>query len=103
VIQQDPRLAARDRDLGLRRIGRTTWRAGLAAAACSAVLGVALSQHTPATASSSGGAGGGGSNSAGRTGGGSATHEPDNQGSIVIPAQPPGPAGGAAHVATGGS
>jgi len=102
VFQQDPRIAARERDLGLRKIGRTTWRAGLVAAACSAVIGLALGQHAPAAASSSGGAVGG-SSSTSNPASGSATHAPDDQGSIVIPALPPQPAAGAAHVASGGS
>jgi hypothetical protein len=96
VFQHDPRSAARERDLGLRKIGRMTWRAGLAGAACSAVIALALGQHAPAAASTggTGGASGSGSN---------VTREHDDQGTIVIPAQPPQSAVGPGHVASGGS
>ncbi|MGH3300707.1 MAG: hypothetical protein ACRDOK_03305 [Streptosporangiaceae bacterium] len=91
--QQDPRAAARDRDVGLRKIGRLTWRAGLAGAVCSAVMALAFGHHA-ADATSSGGSPGGSSSST--------THNRDG-GSIVIPGQPPQPASGPSHVTSGGT
>jgi hypothetical protein len=98
VPQQDPHAAARQRDLGLRKIGRLTWRAGLAGAACSAVMALAFGHHTAdAASSSSNGTGGGSSSSSSPT-----THSRDG-GSIVIPGQPPQPASGPSQVTSGGT
>jgi hypothetical protein len=93
VFQHDPRSAARERDLGLRKVGRITWRAGLAGAACSAVIALALGQHAPAAASTGGTSGSGGK----------VTREHSDQGTIVIPSQPPQSVVGPGHVASGGS
>jgi len=91
VFRQDPRTAARERDFGLRKVGRITWRAGLAGAACTAAIALALGHHAPASASTRG------------AGGSAATHERGDQGTIVIPAQPPQSALGSGHVLSGGS
>lgn len=40
--------AARDRDSGLRKVSRVTWRAGAAGVAFAAVIGVALTHHADA-------------------------------------------------------
>ncbi len=93
--QQDPRAAARERDLGIRKIGRLTWRAGLAGAACSAVMALAFG-HNAADATSTGSSGAGGSSSS------STTHGRDG-GSIVVPNSPPQPASGPSHVTSGGT
>ncbi len=112
VLQQDPRGAARERDLGIRKIGRVTWRAGLAGAACSAVMALAFShQAAEATSSpSSGTSGSSSSTSSGggsTSGGGSASTSPatNNQGggNIVIPSQPPQSASGPSHATSGGT
>jgi hypothetical protein len=82
--QQDPQFAARDRDLGMRRISRLTWQAGLAGAACAAVLAVSLGHHGAAASATL------------RSHGG-------DQRSIVIPAQPPQPTGSLGQVTSGAS
>lgn len=80
----DPRVALRGRDLGLRRISRLTWRAGLAGLASSALLTLAFGHHAETSASPS------------------ARHSRDF-GAIEIPAQPPAPAGGGGQVTSGAS
>lgn len=111
MLQHDPRAAARERDLGLRKIGRLTWRAGLAGAVCSAALALAFGHHpaqattspstgTSSSSSSSSGTGGSSSPSTG-TSGGSTTQ--NNGGSISVPSQPPQPASGPAHATSGGT
>jgi hypothetical protein len=92
VVQPDPRGAAHERDLGLRRIGRLTWRAGLAGAACSAVLALAFGHQADATSSHGGGP----------RGSSPTTHNQDGN-SIVIPAQPPQSANGPSQVTSGGT
>jgi len=89
MLQPDPRLAARDRDAGLRKIGRLTRRAGLAGAAGTAVIALAFGQHGISTSGS----------------GSSKTSTPHEhaQGSIVIPAQPPKSSSGSGLVTSGGS
>lgn len=82
-MRPDVRYAVVARDDGLRKIGKFTWRAGAAAAICSAVVALAFGHHTqPARA----GAG---------TGSGS--------GSIQVPSQPPGPGQGGGQVTSGAS
>jgi hypothetical protein len=82
--RDDVRFAAAARDDGLRRISRFTWRAGAAGVACSALIAVAFGHHGAAAQSKSGGGNPG-------------------QGTIVVPAQPPAPAGGAGQVTSGAS
>jgi len=81
--QQDPRAAAHDRDLGLRRVGKLTWRAGLAGLACAAVLAVAFGHHAEASTPSS--------------------RHSEDPGTIVIPGQPPAPTSGSGQVTSGAS
>lgn len=99
MLQQDPRAAARERDLGLRKIGRITWRAGLAGAFFSAVMALAFGHHA-ANATTSGGSTSGGSSSSSST-----THNSSNStgGSISIPGQPPQPSSGPSQVTSGGT
>ena len=78
--EHDARAAARDRDSGLRKISRLTWRAGAAGAVFSAVIGIALTHHGEAAAS---------------------THA--QPGSIQIPAQPPQSSSGGGQVTSGAS
>jgi hypothetical protein len=101
VLQHDPRAAARERDLGLRKIGRLTWRAGLAGAVCSAGLALAFGHH-PAEATTSPSTGTSSSTSAGTGTSGGATTQ-NNGGSISIPNQAPQPASGPSHVTSGGT
>ncbi len=118
MLQRDPRAAARDRDLGLRKIGRWTWRAGLLGAVCSAVMALAFGYH--AADAASGGTGTGGSspvtqNSASSTPATQNSSTPatqnssstpatqNNGGSIVVPSQPPQPASGPSHATSGGT
>jgi hypothetical protein len=82
--RDEVRFMAAARDDGLRRISRFTWRAGAAGVACSALIAVAFGHHGAATHT--------------RTGGGN-----PGQGTIVVPAQPPAPAGGAGQVTSGAS
>jgi hypothetical protein len=81
----DPRTAARGRDLGLRRIGRLSWRAGLAGVVSCVLLAVAFGHHTSASAQAP-----------------TAIHD-HGSGGIVIPAQPPAPATGGGQVTSGAS
>ena len=46
----DRLLAARERDEGIRKVSRITWRAGLTGVVCSALIGVALTHHAEAGA-----------------------------------------------------
>ena len=117
MLQQDPRAAARDRDLGLRKIGRWTWRAGLLGAVCSAGMALAFGYH--AADAASGGTGTSGSSTAATQNSGSSTPATQNSstpatqhgstpatqhsGSIVIPSQPPKPASGPSHATSGGT
>jgi hypothetical protein len=80
VPQYEMRLAARERDAGVRRVTRLTWRVGLIGVACSAAIGAALTQHAQASPSG--------------------PHQP---GGIVIPGQPPQPATGSGQVTSGAS
>jgi hypothetical protein len=48
--EHDARAAARDRDSGLRKVSRVTWRAGAAGIAFTAAIGVALTHHGDAAA-----------------------------------------------------
>ena len=90
VPKTDMRFAAIERDSGIRKVSRLTWRAGLTGVACSALIGVAISH--PAAGPSSG----------------SGQHSPpppqqQQQGGIVVPAQPPQPSGGGGQVTSGAS
>jgi hypothetical protein len=76
----DRLLAARERDEGIRKVSRITWRAGLTGVVCSALIGVALTHHAEA------GAGHG-----------------QQSGTIVVPGQPPQPAKGSGQVTSGAS
>ncbi len=83
MAQQVQRLAARDRDLGMRKIGRITWQTSLAGVAVATVLAVALGQHAAASTA--------------------AVRHRHDPGSIVIPAQPPQPSAGSGQVTSGAS
>ncbi len=85
----DPRFAAIERDSGIRKVSRLTWRAGLTGVACSALIGVAIS-HPAASASS---------------GNGQQHSQPpqQQQGGIVVPPQPPQPSDGGGQVTSGAS
>jgi hypothetical protein len=90
--EHDARAAARDRDSGLRKISRLTWRAGAAGAVFSAVIGIALTHHGEAAASTHAQPG--------------STQAPARQqqpGSIQIPAQPPQSSSGGGQVTSGAS
>ena len=82
--RDEVRFAAAARDDGLSKISRYTWRAGAAGVACSALIAVAFGHHGAAAQS--------------KTSGGN-----HGQGTIVVPAQPPAPAGGAGQVTSGAS
>jgi hypothetical protein len=81
VPQYDTRFAVSERDSGVRKVSRLTWRAGFAGAAAAAVLGVVLAH--PASASRQ------------------QTH--NQPGGIVIPGQPPKPSSGGGQVTSGAS
>ncbi|HUC25856.1 MAG TPA: hypothetical protein VMA73_24385 [Streptosporangiaceae bacterium] len=80
--QHDIRTAAQSREAGLAKISALSWRAGAAAVAVAGLLTVALGQHSSARA---------------------VPPEHRTQGSIVIPAQPPGQATGTGQVTSGAS
>jgi hypothetical protein len=81
VPQYDTRFAVGERDSGVRKVTRLTWRAGLIGTAAAAILGVALAH--PANASRQ------------------QTH--NQPGGIVIPGQPPKPSSGGGQVTSGAS
>jgi hypothetical protein len=83
-----PRYAVAERDGGVRRIRKVTWRAGAAGVICSAVMVVAFGHHaavTPASTST-------------RTG-----TQRGPQGTILVPAQPPASSQGTGQVTSGAS
>lgn len=84
MSQQHNRAPAHDRDRGVRRVGRLTWRVGLIGAACSAVLTLAFGHHAAAANT------------------GSAQHR-HNSSTILIPASPPAAATGGGQVTSGSS
>jgi hypothetical protein len=83
MSQPDPGTVVRGRDHGLRRIGRLSWRAGLAGLVAALVLTLAFGHHASASAQGP-------------------KHD-HNSGTIVIPAQPPAPAAGGGQVVSGAS
>jgi hypothetical protein len=107
------RRAAGQRDAGLRRVVRITWRAAAAGLAGAAVAALAFAQHATAGASTPGTSTPRTSTPATSTPGTStpgtpapktSTHRPRHQhASIVIPARPPQPAAGSGQVTSGGS
>jgi hypothetical protein len=96
VPRYDRRFAAIERDSGIRKVSRLTWRAGLTGVACSALIGVAIS-HSAA----------GATGSSGRHSQPPPPHQQQQgqqqQGGIVVPAQPPQPSAGAGQVTSGAS
>jgi hypothetical protein len=81
VAQYDTWFAVGERDSGVRKVSRLTWRAGLIGAAVAALLGVVLAH--PANAS----------RQPGQT----------QPGGIIIPGQPPKPSSGGGQVTSGAS
>ena len=81
MAQYDPWFAVDERDLGVRKVSRLTWRAGLIGAAVAAVLGVVFAH--PASASR--------------------TQTRDEPSGIIIPGQPPQPSSGGGQVTSGAS
>jgi hypothetical protein len=86
--QHDIRAAAHDRDAGLAKITALSWRAGAAGVVIAGLLTFAFGHDAAAS-------------------GGAAAHRPgvhrNNQGTILIPAQPPAPATGGGQVTSGAS
>jgi hypothetical protein len=80
MLSDDMRSATARRDEGIRRITRLTWQAGVLGLVCSAVIAVALGHHADA---------------------GTASHT--QQGSILVPSQPPAPVPGVGQVTSGAS
>jgi hypothetical protein len=81
VAQYDTRFAVVERDSGVRKVSRLTWRAGLIGAAVAALFGLVLAH--PANASRQ--------------------QSHNNPGGIVIPGQPPQPSSGGGQVTSGAS
>lgn len=78
--QNDQRFAAAIRDDGLRKVTRLTWRAGAVGVICSALIAAAFGHNVRQSPAG-----------------------PSQQGTIVIPGQPPAPAQGAGQVTSGAS
>jgi hypothetical protein len=81
--QHDIRAAAHDRDAGMAKITALSWRAGAAGVVIAGLLTFAFGHHAAASGSP-------------------AAHRND-QGTILIPAQPPAPATGGGQVTSGAS
>jgi hypothetical protein len=81
--QHDIRTAAQARNTGLAKINALSWRAGAAGVAIAGLLTVALAHHPVARSVPAG-------------------HRTD-QGTILIPAQPPRQAAGSGQVTSGAS
>jgi len=81
--QHHIRAAAHDRDVGMAKITALSWRAGAAGVVIAGLLTFAFGHHVAAS-------------------GGPAVPRND-QGSILIPAQPPAPAAGSGQVTSGAS
>jgi hypothetical protein len=79
VAYDGTRLAVGERDSGVRKISRITWRAGLTGVALSALFVVAFGHRSDVTPQH---------------------HQPDQ---IITPGQPPQPASGGGQVTSGGS
>jgi hypothetical protein len=86
-MRPNVRYAVVARDDGIRKIGKFTWRAGAAAALCSAAMALAFGHHAAASTTSGGGRSNGSSSG----------------GSIQVPAQPPAPGQGGGQVTSGAS
>jgi hypothetical protein len=95
--RDDVRFAAAARDDGIHKISKFTWRAGAAGVICSALIAAAFGHHvaTQSSTGSNGGNSGSQQSTTGNNGSGS------NQGGIVVPSQPPGPASGSGQVTSG--
>ncbi len=81
--QHDIRAAAHDRDAGMAKITALSWRAGAAGVVMAGLLTFALGHHPAA--------------------GGVPAKYRNDQGTVLIPAQPPGPASGTGQVTSGAS
>jgi hypothetical protein len=82
MLGDDMRAAVARRDDGVRKITRLTWRAAVVGVICSAAIAVAFGHHADAQTARSG---------------------PHQQGTILVPNQPPAPANGAGQVTSGAS
>jgi hypothetical protein len=80
------RYAVAERDGGLRKITKVTWRAGAAGVVCSAAMVVAFGHHAAVTTPSAP----------------AATHS-GPKGSILVPSQPPTSTQGTGQVTSGAS
>ncbi len=81
MAQYDTRFAVGERDSGVRKVSRLTWRVGLVGAAAAGLVGLVLAH--PASASRQ------------------QAHE--QPGVIIIPGQPPQPSTGGGQVTSGAS
>ena len=100
--KHDVRLAAMERDTGIRKVNRWTWWASAFGAACSVLIGVGLSHAAASTAAST--------NTSHPTR--QQAHQQDRPrkhrakhpgGGIIIPAQPPQQSSGGGQVTSGSS
>jgi hypothetical protein len=82
-MRRDVRFAAIARDDGIRKVWKLTWQAGLTGIVGSALIALAFSHHAAAQSAGSSGNSG--------------------QGSISVPAQPPGSSQGTGQVTSGAS
>jgi hypothetical protein len=85
MLGHDMGSAAARRDGGVRKVSRLTWGAGAVGVICSAVIAVAFGYHADAEAAQQGGS------------------QHSQQGTILVPNQPPAPVKGAGQVTSGAS
>ncbi len=83
MLQHDRRTAVQSRDSGMAKVTALSWRVGAAGVAAAGLLTFAFGHHAAASSAPAG-------------------HR-NNQGSILIPAQPPHPAAGTGQVTSGAS
>jgi hypothetical protein len=85
MLGDDMRSVAARRDDGIRKVRRLSWRAGAAGVICSALIAAAFGHHADVQTAQQG------------------RPQHNQQGSILVPNQPPAPAQGAGQVTSGAS
>lgn len=99
---RDVRAAVGERVTGMRKISRTTWRAGAVGLVFSGLI-AGVFHNAASSAADHGQSGRAGVSSHTGPGSNSTGNGQSGQGGITIPAQPPGPSSGSGQVTSGSS